>query len=155
MVDLALTLNAIPRSLPDGAGLTLIEALRRLEAAPPVLCGEGACGSCLTLVGGEPVAACLMLAGLVGDRPVETIAGLDDPAGRAVRRAFADTGADGCPLCREGIMISATHTLRISPWITADEARAAILGQSCRCSGYDLQVEAILAAAAALQGTAP
>lgn len=151
MADLVLTLNGTRRSLPEGAGLTLIEALRRLDAAPPALCGEGACGSCLVLVGGEPVAACLTLAAQVGDRPVETAAGLGDAAGRAVRQAFAETGAAGCPLCSEGMMIAATHALRISPWITEDEARAAILGQTCRCSGYDQQVEAMLLAASRLQ----
>ena len=152
MTDLVLTLNGTPHVVPNGANLTLIEALRLLDAAPPTLCGEGACGSCLVLVGAEPVAACLILAAMVGTAPVETAAGLSDPVGLAVRAAFAATGADACPLCTAGMMVAATHALRISPWITDDEVRAVLLGQTCRCSGYDLQVEAVMQAAAALQG---
>lgn len=154
MTDLVLTLNGTPRTVPNGANLTLIEALRVLNAAPPALCGEGACGSCLVLVGQEPVAACLTLAALVGAAPVETAAGLADPVGKAVRTAFAASGADACPLCSAGMMVAATLALRISPWVTDDEVRAALLGQTCRCSGYDLQVTAVMQAAAALQGGA-
>lgn len=151
MTDLVLTLNGTPRIVPNGDNLTLIEALRLLDAAPPALCGEGACGSCLVLVGQQPVAACLTLAGLVGAAAVETVSGLADPVGLAVRKAFAETAADRCPLCSAGMMVAATHALRISAWITADEVRAALLGQTCRCSGYDLQVGAVMKAAAALQ----
>lgn len=152
MTDLVLTLNGTPRSVPNGAQMTLLEALRALDVAPPMLCGEGACGSCLVLVGQEPVAACLTLTALVGTAPVETAAGLADPVGRAVRAAFAASGADACPLCSAGMMVAATHALRISPWITDDEVRAALLGQTCRCSGYEAQVAAVMQAALALQG---
>lgn len=152
--DLILTVDGVAHPLGDAAHLTLSQALRQLGAASPECCGEGACGSCLVLVAGQPVAACLTLAALVGDAPVETAGGLTDPVGQAVARAFAQTGADRCPHCTAGMIVAATHTLRISPWIDEDEARAALLGQICRCSGYDLQVEAILRAAAMLQGGA-
>lgn len=151
--DLTLTLDGTRRHLAGGEGLTLIEALRRLQGdgAPPELCGQGACGSCLVLVDGKPVAACLTLAALVGDAPVETACGLSDAVGLAVRDGFASTGADRCSDCTPGMMLAATHALRINPWIDEDEARAALLGQTCRCSGYDLQVRAVMRAARRLQ----
>lgn len=156
MDSLTLMLDGTWATLPGAAHLTLAEALARRtgDQAAPQLCGDGSCGSCLVLVDGQPVAACLTLAALVGDRPVETGAGLAGPVADAVRAAFASAGADTCPLCSPGMILAATHTLRISPWIEEDEARAALLGQSCRCSGYEAQVQAMLQAARVLQGGA-
>lgn len=113
-------------------------------------CGEGECGSCTVLVDGRPVTSCLVLVGQVNGRRVTTIEGVeDDPAGRALVRAFAETGAVQCGFCSPGFVLTARHLLDKEPAPDRAAAREAVAGNLCRCTGYTKIVDAIVAAAAA------
>jgi aerobic-type carbon monoxide dehydrogenase small subunit (CoxS/CutS family) len=96
-------------------------------------CGRGECGACTVLVRGRPVMSCLVLAARVDS--VETIEGLREEA-RALREAFADTGAFQCGFCTPGQIVRGVALLREG--LPADEQtlRREISGNICRCTGY-------------------
>jgi nicotinate dehydrogenase subunit B len=118
-----------------------------LVAAKPG-CGEGACGACTVLLGGEPVRACVLPAGDVADREVTTLEGLA-PEGmlHPVQRAFLELGALQCGYCTAGMIISAAALLAADP--DPDESRiaAALDGNVCRCGAYPRIVRAVRRAA--------
>lgn len=155
MTTVRLMVNGVDRAPDTDPGARLVDLLREQAGltGTPDHCGDGSCGACLVIVDGKPIAACTMPAMLAEGRAVETVEGLaaSDGTLSAVQRAFLDHGAVGCGACTSGMLMAATHLLRINPWIAEDEARAAILGNHCRCTGYGAPVAAILAAASELQ----
>ena len=107
-------------------------------------CSRGECGACTVLIAGRPVLACLTLAARVR-APVQTIEGLATETAE-LRAAFADHGALQCGYCTPGMLMSATALLETTPSPTADEVKAALQGNICRCTGYWNIVEAVVAA---------
>ena len=91
-------------------------------------------------VRGRPVMSCLVLAARVDS--VETIEGLREEA-RALREAFADTGAFQCGFCTPGQIVRGVALLREG--LPADEQalRREISGNICRCTGYSGIVRAL------------
>lgn len=108
-------------------------------------CGEGACGTCTVLLDGKPIRSCLTLAVEVQGREVTTIEGLA-PMGELhpVQKAFVEYGAIQCGFCAPGMILTAKALLDENPSPTEQEARQAISGNVCRCTGYAKIVEAIL-----------
>lgn len=112
-------------------------------------CGRGECGACTVLIDGEPVLSCITLAVRVHGT-VETIEGLTDES-RALRAAFADTGAFQCGFCTPGQIVRGVALLREGLPATDAELRTAISGNICRCTGYSGIVAALRTAEAALR----
>jgi carbon-monoxide dehydrogenase small subunit len=116
-------------------------------------CGEGACGTCTVLLDGKPVRSCLILAVEVQGREITTIEGLA-PMGELhpVQKAFVEYGAIQCGFCAPGMILTTKALLDENPSPTEQEARQAISGNVCRCTGYTKIVEATLKAAEMIQG---
>jgi carbon-monoxide dehydrogenase small subunit len=111
-------------------------------------CEQGECGACTVLLDGRPVNSCMVLVARVWGRSVTTIEGLEDePIMVALREAFMVGGAVQCGFCTPGMLISAYALLKDNPRPTAHEAKTAIEGNICRCTGYTLPIEGILKAA--------
>jgi carbon-monoxide dehydrogenase small subunit len=134
---------------------TLLEVLREDLALTGTKegCGEGACGTCTVLLDGKPVRSCLTLAVEVQGREVTTIEGLA-PMGELhpVQKAFVEYGAIQCGFCSPGMILTTKALLDENPSPTEQEARRAISGNVCRCTGYAKIVEAMLKAAGMVQG---
>jgi carbon-monoxide dehydrogenase small subunit len=64
-----------------------------------------------------------------------------------VQQAFADCHALQCGFCTPGFVTTVTAYLRDNPDPTEAEARQAIGGNLCRCTGYQNIVAAVLRAA--------
>ena len=103
-------------------------------------CGRGECGACTVLVRGRPVMSCLVLAARVDS--VETIEGLREEA-RALREAFADTGAFQCGFCTPGQIVRGVALLREGLPPDEQALRREISGNICRCTGYSGIVRAL------------
>ena len=108
-------------------------------------CGRGECGACTVLIDGRPVLSCLVMVGTVTGE-VQTVEGVAEEA-RAVRRAFAETGAFQCGYCTPGQIVRAVALLREGLPDDEGELRKEISGNICRCTGYTPIVAALRRAA--------
>ena len=118
-------------------------------------CDGGECGACTVLVDGVPRLACMTLAASVAGRHVETVESLTK-AGRlsALQDAFNEKLGTQCGFCTPGMIMAAEALLRRNPDPSADEIRAALAGNICRCTGYVKIIESVQAAAHNREGTA-
>ncbi len=135
--------------LADGAS-TLLTVLREQLTLTGAKrgCNQGVCGACTVLIDGQPMRACLSLAlNCAGSRVTTVEAMAQDPLGRRLQAAFAETGAVQCGFCTPGMLATAWRLLTDTPHPSIDEIRAGLSGNLCRCSGYRKIVDAVRAAA--------
>lgn len=149
-MKLEFLLNDKPVSLEAEPDMTLLDLLReRLQlTGTKRSCGVGECGACTVIVDGDPVNACLYLAGQLPGRWVYTVEGLSqDGELSALQQAFLDHHAVQCGFCTPGMLMSAKALLLKNPHPTEAEIRRALSGNLCRCTGYEAIAEAVGAAA--------
>jgi carbon-monoxide dehydrogenase small subunit len=149
--DVELTVNGVPRSARVPARRLLSDFLRhdlRLTGTH-VGCEHGVCGACTVLVDGRPVRSCLLFAVTVHRSSVTTVEGCTEPDGSLgpVQQAFWDCHGLQCGFCTPGFVTTITAYLEENPAPTEDEARDAIAGNLCRCTGYQNIVASVLRAA--------
>jgi aerobic carbon-monoxide dehydrogenase small subunit len=145
-VTVTLKVNGEARSVDCSPTLTLAEVLRdHLGLTGTKLgCAVGYCGACTVLLDGRPVHACCMVAGDCEDAEITAIEGLrDDPVGAAVIDAMAEHGAVQCGFCSPGFVVSAVGLLRERARPSAEEVRAHLVGNICRCTGYHPIIKAV------------
>lgn len=119
-------------------------------------CGEGECGACSVLADGRLVNSCLTAVGTIAGQEIITIEGYRDTARfQILEKAFAEAGAVQCGYCTPGMIMAAEALLRHNPKPTEPEVRQAISGNLCRCTGYNMIVEAIQIAAQRGEGLWP
>jgi len=116
-------------------------------------CEHGVCGACTVLVDGEAVRSCLLFAVQLEGCDVQTVESLAGAAGgplHPIQQAFHDSHALQCGFCTPGILMSLVPWLDRNPRPSVEEAREALGGNLCRCTGYTKIVEAVLEAASRL-----
>jgi carbon-monoxide dehydrogenase small subunit len=111
-------------------------------------CEHGICGACTVLFNGQPVRACLMFAVQADGSRVTTVEGLaKDGRLHPVQEAFREHHGLQCGFCTPGMLMTAYHFLQENPHPTEEEARQAVSGVLCRCTGYKQVVDSVMAAA--------
>ena len=117
-------------------------------------CGEGECGACTVMMDGEAVNACLVAIGQCHGRTLTTIEGLaSGDVLHAVQRALVACGGAQCGICTPGIAVCAAHVIDHGLLEGTDEqtarakVRELLAGNICRCTGYQLIVDAVIVAA--------
>ena len=115
-------------------------------------CGEGQCGSCTVLLGGQPRRSCQIPVSAAVGKPVTTIEGLEkDGHLHPVQQAFIDTGAFQCAYCTPGMIMSSVGLLQSNPHPSSAEIAQFLQGNICRCGAHPRIVEAVLQAAKTMQ----
>jgi carbon-monoxide dehydrogenase small subunit len=110
-------------------------------------CGTGECGACTVLMNGDAVNSCLVLALDAAGTEIITIEGLTrDGLLDPVQKSFIEHGAIQCGYCTPGMIMSAKDYLSRVQKPTEAQAREAISGNLCRCTGYIKIIEAIMEA---------
>lgn len=119
-----------------------------------VSCDQGVCGSCTVLVDGDMMASCSMLAYRASGRSIETVHGLVTREGElsAVQAAFVERFGFQCGFCTSGMIMATTALLNEHPDPDRATIKRWLSGNICRCTGYEVIVEAVEAAAAKLAG---
>jgi carbon-monoxide dehydrogenase small subunit len=149
--DVTLRVNGVPHSARVPARRLLADFLRHdLQlTGTHVGCEHGVCGACTVLLDGEPVRSCLMLAVTVDGQSVTTMEGCRSADGGLgpVQRAFMECHGLQCGFCTPGFITTVTAFLTENPSPTEQEAREAIGGNLCRCTGYQNIVKSVLRAA--------
>jgi aerobic carbon-monoxide dehydrogenase small subunit len=111
-------------------------------------CEHGVCGACTVVLDGEAVRSCLLLAAQADGAELTTVEGLARGTElHPLQKAFQDQHALQCGFCTPGFLMTAFAFLKEVPKPTEAEAREAISGNLCRCTGYQPIVQAILQAA--------
>lgn len=109
-------------------------------------CGEGECGACTVLIDGKAVNSCLVPVIQVTGAQVTSVEGLADKDGtlHAVQAAFLEHGGAQCGICTPGFLVMAAQFLAENPHPTAPEAREALAGNLCRCTGYQKIIDSVV-----------
>ena len=129
--------------------LTLADFLREeLDLTGTHLgCEHGVCGACTILFDGQAIRSCLMLAVQANGAEITTVEGLSsDGQLNSLQSAFRENHALQCGFCTPGMLITATAFLKDNPHPTEEQAREAISGNICRCTGYVSIVNAVVQA---------
>ena len=149
-INIRLTVNGSEETLQVPPNLSLLHLLRENLALTGTKngCEAGECGACTVLVDGEPVNSCIVLAVECGGKSVETIEGLSDKKSmQRLQEAFMELNAIQCGFCTPGMLISAYALLERNPSPSDEEIRTALLGNLCRCTGYERIISAVKKAA--------
>ncbi len=153
--DVALRVNGVPREVTVPARRLLADCLRHDVGltGTHVGCEHGVCGACTVLLDGEPVRSCLMFAVTVDGQSVTTMEGCRSAEGGLgpVQQAFMECHGLQCGFCTPGFVTTVTAFLARNPNPTTEEAREAIGGNLCRCTGYQNIVKSVLRAAELLR----
>jgi carbon-monoxide dehydrogenase small subunit len=107
-------------------------------------CGEGECGACSVLINDRLINSCLVPLGNVALQEVLTIEGLSEtPQGKKIVECYSVEGAVQCGFCTPG-MIMATHSLLSeNPHPNDLEIKIGLSGNLCRCTGYNMIINAV------------
>ncbi len=149
--SITLVVNGAEHHLEVEDRWTLVEVLRDHLGltGTKIGCDRGECGACTVLLDGKPVYSCSQLAVWADGRTVQTVEGLaHNDHLHPLQEAFIEHDGPQCGYCTSGQLMSAKALLDHNPHPTADEVRAAMTGNICRCSNYNRYVESVLAAAA-------
>ncbi len=150
--QLKLTVNGEPRQIFVQPYYSLLDTLRYELGLTGTKkgCDEGDCGACTVILNGKAVTSCMVLALGVQNAELTTIEGLaTQNALHPVQQAFVDHGGLQCGFCTPGLVMSGVALLEENPSPTEEEAKFAVGGNLCRCTGYSKVIEAIMAAAKA------
>ena len=129
--------------------LNLLRILREKEKLTSAKdgCSEGACGTCMVLVDGKAMRACIQKPSRLQGKSVVTVEGMTDREKEVYAYTFSKMGAVQCGFCIPGMVISAKGLIDKNNNPSADEVKQAIKGNICRCTGYKKIEEAIMLAA--------
>lgn len=148
MLERSWHVNGTLATVAFAADARLLDVLRDTLAMTGAKegCGEGECGACSVVVDGELRVSCLQLAAALPDGTTITTAEgvVHSTTGERLRRMMLDRGGVQCGFCTPGMMVAAWWYLETKPPI---DARTALAGNLCRCTGYQSICEAVEAAA--------
>ncbi|MBI2215159.1 MAG: FAD binding domain-containing protein [Acidobacteria bacterium] len=117
------------------------------------VCEEGDCGACTVLVGTPrdgrldyvPVNSCIQMLFQLDGIHVVSVEGLQLGSELSdVQRSMVDHHGAQCGYCTPGFVVAMTALRESGAAVTGREAREALTGNLCRCTGYDPIIEAAL-----------
>ncbi|OYU20261.1 MAG: (2Fe-2S)-binding protein [Rhodobacteraceae bacterium PARR1] len=146
-MPIELTLNGESIALDIDPRTPLLDVLRDRHGltGAKAVCREGFCGACTVHIDGQAVPSCLRPIGLLQGCNVVTVEGLTAPGTlNRVQQAFIDHDVVQCGMCFPGMVMTLTTFLDGTPNPNRDEVKSALVGNICRCTGYERIIDAVL-----------
>jgi carbon-monoxide dehydrogenase small subunit len=141
-------LNGEDYRFRDDPMTPLVDILRqeRFLTGTKAVCREGFCGACTIHVDGEAVPSCLKPVGLLHGCEVTTIEGLSSgkEALHPLQAAFEAADAVQCGMCFPGMVMSLSAFIRDNPGACRPDIKSAMVGNICRCTGYERIVDTVV-----------
>jgi aerobic carbon-monoxide dehydrogenase small subunit len=150
MVQVAIQVNGRTRKATVEPRLLLVHFLREHLhlTGSHVGCDTSQCGACTVLLDGRSVKSCTVLAVQADGSEVTTIEGLaKDGQLHPLQEGFWEEHGLQCGYCTPGMIMSAVNLLNDNPHPSEQQIREGIVGNLCRCTGYQHIVNAIQHAA--------
>ena len=149
-IDISLTVNGRAHRLSVAPRRVLADVLREelYLTGCKIGCDQAVCGACTVLVDDIPITACTTFAFELDGKALTTIEGVaEGETLHPIQRAFLEYGAFQCGFCTPGMVLSVKALLARHP--DPDEAllRSWLSANICRCTGYQMIIEAVQAAA--------
>ena len=141
-----ITVNGRKEQIEVPGHMTLLRMLREKLALTGTKngCEAGECGACTVLLNSEPVNSCMILAVECDGAEVFTVEGLtENGALDILQKTFIEENAIQCGFCTPGMLISAYALLQRNPRPDEIDIKEALVGNLCRCTGYDRIIKAI------------
>jgi aerobic carbon-monoxide dehydrogenase small subunit len=111
-------------------------------------CGEGECGACSVFVNNLLQNSCLIPIGSIEAANVQTIEGImETEQFKILDESYSNAGGVQCGYCIPGMIMASAALLSNNPHPSEAEIREGISGNLCRCTGYNMIVDAINLAA--------
>lgn len=111
-------------------------------------CGEGECGACSVFVNNLLQNSCLIPIGSIDGATIQTIEGImETEQFKILDESYSSAGGVQCGYCIPGMVMASAALLTKNPHPTEEEIREGISGNLCRCTGYNMIVDAINLAA--------
>ncbi|MDQ1586419.1 MAG: aerobic carbon-monoxide dehydrogenase small subunit [Actinomycetota bacterium] len=150
LYEVELQVNGVQRTASVPARRLLSDFLRHDLGltGTHVGCEHGVCGACTVIVDGRPMRSCLMLAVSARGHEITTVEGLGTPGDmHPVQQAFRECHGLQCGFCTPGFLTTVAAFIEENPSPTEEDAREAVSGNLCRCTGYQNIVKATVRAA--------
>ena len=111
-------------------------------------CDTSQCGACTVLLDGRSAKSCTIFAVQADGSEITTIEGLSANGDlHPLQEGFWEEHGLQCGYCTPGMIMSAVNLLNDTPKPTEEQIRQGIVGNLCRCTGYQHIVNAIQYAA--------
>ncbi|MBI5349906.1 MAG: 2Fe-2S iron-sulfur cluster binding domain-containing protein [Chloroflexi bacterium] len=153
-MNIQFNLNGQPKQFSCEASETLMSLLRRNGVwSVKHGCETGECGSCSVLFDGKLVPTCILLAAQADGHNIVTVEYLTQGQEvHPIQQAFIDTGSIQCGYCTPAMILATKALLEKEKNPSEAQAREALSGALCRCTGYVKPVQAVMRAAALMRG---
>lgn len=107
-------------------------------------CGEGECGACAIIVDDKLYNSCVTAVGSVQGHEVTTLDGFRETKQyKVLEDAYGLCSAVQCGFCTPGMIMASQVLLTHNPHPTEDEIRIGLSGNLCRCTGYNMIIDAV------------
>ncbi|WP_225785009.1 (2Fe-2S)-binding protein [Xenophilus sp. Marseille-Q4582] len=158
-MQVSLTVNGREVSIDAPPHTLLVYALRdhlRLTGTH-VGCDTAQCGACTVHLNGRAIKSCNVLLAQVAGAEVTTIEGLAQKDGtlHPMQAAFKECHGLQCGFCTPGMVMSAIDLCQQHPNADAQQVRALLDGNLCRCTGYQNIVKAVQMGGQAMASSQP
>ncbi|MEX2301266.1 MAG: (2Fe-2S)-binding protein [Bryobacterales bacterium] len=155
-VPMTLRVNGKTHQVSLEPRVTLLDALRNhLDyTGAKKVCDRATCGACTTIVDGNAVYSCTMLAIEAQGRNIETVESIstDDARMHPVQKYFVENDAQQCGFCTPGFVMACKSFLEKNSNPTREQVEQGLSGNICRCGTYVGVRQAVLDAAREVKG---
>jgi carbon-monoxide dehydrogenase small subunit len=156
-IAISYTLNGEPVRCETEARTLLVHHLReeRNLTGTHIGCDTSQCGACAVHIDGRAVKSCSVLAVQVDGCEVTTIEGVrgqEKDGLHPVQEVLRRKHGLQCGFCTPGIVMTALDLLDSAGPLTAEQVQHGLIGNICRCTGYQNIVNALVELSESEQG---